>query len=369
MKEKAFKALKIVSESEDISIRVLRDNFVKKHGEDSFDPRIISDLTAGEEPSCTLRGGHLQITEKGKEMVASEPESFTPEDDFELEDEPQEKEKEPKKPEPPKRKTPETVGTDFVESSQEIAKVVYGIRNKKNILLNGPTGCGKSFLVEELARVEGKKLWTVNCDVELDKTELVGHYEAIANEGLSVTEWIKGIITLAMENGDWLVLDEVNMARPEVLSVLHQVLDHRKTLTVKEHGCEEIKPHEDFRVFATMNPDYAGTAELNAAFRRRFEVILDMDYLTPARERKLIMDRTGVELDNAEKLVSIGVDTRKLQKEGKINTPVSTAHLLEFAYLLKEGIFDPLECAKITLNISDDGDEKQDVLNVVKSYF
>jgi nitric oxide reductase NorQ protein len=174
---------------------------------------------------------------------------------------------------------------------------------------------------------------------------------------------------LAMENGDWVVLDEINMARPEVVSVLHQVLDHRRALTIKEHNNEEVKAHPDFRVFGTMNPEYAGTAELNYAFRRRFELIISMNYLSPAKEKKLIMGRTDLRPDLAEKCVKLANDTRKLKKDGKLNYPLSTAHILEFSSMLKSNAFAPLDCARVTLNVSDDIAENEDVMNCVKSYF
>jgi nitric oxide reductase NorQ protein len=221
-----------------------------------------------------------------------------------------------------------------------------------------------------MARVNKKKLWTVNCDVELDKTELVGHYEVITDEkGQPKTQWVNGILPMAMTNGDYVVFDEVNMARPEVMSVLHQALDHRRTLTIKEHGNEEIKAHSDFRVFASMNASYAGTADLNYAFRRRFGIIIGMEYLDRRQEKKLILERTGVDDITAENLIKIATDTRRQEADGKISHSVSTAHLLEFAEMLKLGLFTPLECARVTLNLDDDEATRQDILNVVRSYY
>jgi len=345
MKEKA---MKIIEENEEgINLSDLKDEYNKRY-EDTFSPTVIGKLCEGEEPLCYLRGGQI------RKATTIEPQ-------------PQEKEEE-KAPTPPPTPTPEEPETGFYETNNEYKKILYAISKQKNTLLVGPTGCGKSFLVQELAKKERKKLRTVNCDNELDKTELVGHYEIVSDGKTSITEWVKGILTRAMEDGDWIVLDEVNMAHSEVLSVMHQALDHRRTLTIKEHREEEIKAHPDFRVFATMNPAYAGTAELNKAFRRRFEVIINVDYLNQAMERKLLIERTGISSSVAGKCVNVANDTRSLFKEGKINNPVSTAHLLEFALAIQEG-FSPLDSAMMSLSVSDDEDEMQDILNCVKSYF
>jgi len=339
----------------------LRVKFTEETGKE-FNPRVIGELCKGEKPNCKLASGLLEITEHGRISLGA-PVRIEPDDE---ETTTKEKPKEPAKPRPKARK----VKTDFVETNNEIALIVYAIDEGKNCLLSGPTGCGKSFAIEEVAKAEKRKLWTVNCDVELDKTEIVGHYEVVSDgDGNTETRWVRGILPMAMENGDWIVLDEVNMARPEVMSVLHQALDHRRTLTIKEHGNEEIKAHKNFRVFATMNPEYSGTAELNYAFRRRFEVIVEMDYLSSAKEKSLIEKRTGLDAINSTKCIGVAKDARALFKDGKVSYPVSTAHLLEFAAMLSKECFTPQECAKVTLNISDNPDENQDVLNCVRSYF
>lgn len=272
-----------------------------------------------------------------------------------------------KKEEDEEQKT--NIKTQFVETSNEIKKMEFAINNMKNVLLKGPSGCGKSFLIDELAKHYGKKVHVVNCDVELDKSELIGHHLIIDGEKGPVSIWIPGLIPVAMEKGDWIVFDELNMSKSQVLSSLNQALDHRRRITIKENENEVIKAHPDFRAFACINPGYAGTCDINFALRRRFGNIIDMKYLPEAREVKLVMKRTGLDLERAEKIVRIANDTRDLQKQGKIEQSVSTAHLIEFAEMLKTNKFTPIECAEITLNLTDDDAEQEDILNVVKHYF
>jgi nitric oxide reductase NorQ protein len=358
MKESCLESLRYIATRPEGKAKIseLKEEFSPPKGH--FEPRVIGALCAGTSPNCRLEGAYLVITEFGKKNLAryEGKEISPPSSDVEP-------------PKPPKPK-PETIKTGFVETNQEVAIMLEAIKAGKNILCVGPTGSGKSFLIEEISGAQKKKLWTVNCDVELDKTELVGHYEIITDEkGQPKTQWVKGILPMAMENGDYVVLDEVNMARPEVMSVLHQALDHRRTLTIKEHGNEEVKAHPEFRIFGSMNAGYAGTAELNYAFRRRFQRIITMDYLSAEREKRLIINRTGIDDDDAHKLVSIGRDTRKLEADGKLSHSVSTAHLLEFAEMLKLGTFSAMECARVTLCVDDDEGVKQDIMNIVRSYY
>ncbi len=86
-------------------------------------------------------------------------------------------------------------------------------------------------------------------------------------------EWRDGIIIEAMKKGQWVVLDEINLAEPAVLERLNSLLDADRSVVLTEHLGERVKADSRFRVFATMNPatnDYGGRKELSPAMRNRF---------------------------------------------------------------------------------------------------
>lgn len=254
--------------------------------------------------------------------------------------------------------------TFFIPSGNEVEAIEYSIRNVKNTLLVGPTACGKTTLIEVIAKKKGKKIYTVSCDIELDKSELVGHYEV--KDGSTV--WVEGIVPFCMKNGHWLVFDEINAAKPEVLTVLNSALDHRRRLIIKEHENEVVEAHPDYRVFATMNPNYIGMMELNEAFRRRFQVVIKMDYLETRKEKKLLMRKTGIDKNMADILVKIANDSRVMHEKGRLSKPLSTAHIIEMADMIMDG-FEPRVAATFTLNTGDDNEEQIDIMNIVKNYF
>lgn len=80
-----------------------------------------------------------------------------------------------------------------------------------------------------------------------------------------------GILVRALKRGDWVILDELNLAPSEVLEALNRLLDDNRELYLSEIN-ETIKPHPDFRLFATQNPTgaYGGRKPLSRAFRNRF---------------------------------------------------------------------------------------------------
>ena len=60
---------------------------------------------------------------------------------------------------------------------------------------------------------------------------------------------------------DFGILDEINMAKNDAVSVLHATLDYRRSIDVP--GYDKIDLHPAARFIGTMNYGYAGTKELN----------------------------------------------------------------------------------------------------------
>ena len=81
----------------------------------------------------------------------------------------------------------------------------------------------------------------------------------------------KGSIYQCAQYGGFGILDEINMAKNDAVSVLHATLDYRRSIDVP--GYDKIDLHPAARFIGTMNYGYAGTKELNEALVSRFLVI------------------------------------------------------------------------------------------------
>lgn len=102
-----------------------------------------------------------------------------------------------------------------------------------------------------------------------------------AREGLPAVGWRfqEGCLPRAARRGLWLLLDEMNLAEPQVLERLNPVLEQPRTLVLSEGDGSVLGPggdapfHERFRLFATLNPaEYSGRSVLSPAFRDRWSV-------------------------------------------------------------------------------------------------
>lgn len=238
------------------------------------------------------------------------------------------------------------IGVDEI-IGQDINKSILKIGIDKNlpILLIGETGTGKTSIIREQAKEYSRDITRFSITGETTVDEFVGKYEL--EKGATV--WKDGVLLDAMKKGKWLVCDEVNVALPEILFVLHSLLDDDRFVTVSNHNGEVVKPHADFRFFATMNPpeEYAGTKELNKAFQSRFAIILTLHYPPAAIEAKIVADKTGVSLEDATKMADVALALRKAKKEEKIFYTCSTRDLLHWGGLTD--VLDPGEAFRVSI--------------------
>ncbi len=207
---------------------------------------------------------------------------------------------------------------------ETIDKVATAVELKQPCLLEGETSTSKTSSIEYLAMATGNEVERINLNGQTDTSELVGKFvpndgqleiefekvlknpELLNNksaeilirantEGRSLTliesqkiakfesieipdwRWQDGIIPKAMKAGQWVILDEINLAEPQILERINSALETNPSMTLSENGGVKIgdngdfETHEDFRIFATMNPaDYEGRAPMSPAFKDRW---------------------------------------------------------------------------------------------------
>lgn len=115
------------------------------------------------------------------------------------------------------------------------------------VLLEGPTSAGKTSMIKFLAAASGNRCVRINNHQHTDLDEYIGTYSPDETGKLVFK---RGLLVEAMEKGYWLILDELNLAKSEILEALNRLLDDNRELFIPEIN-KLIKPHHDFRIFAT----------------------------------------------------------------------------------------------------------------------
>ena len=192
-------------------------------------------------------------------------------------------------------------------------------------LLEGATSTSKTSSIQYLASLLGQPVVRLNLNGQTDTGEFIGRYvpqslshelpysiedlsentellepesqlilqraareeraltpievqQLMHNEGMRTRawRWQDGLVVQALRHGWWVILDELNLAEPQILERLNSVLERSPTLVLTEHDNSVFGPgghaiHPGFRVFGTMNPaDYAGRSTLSPAYRDRW---------------------------------------------------------------------------------------------------
>jgi nitric oxide reductase NorQ protein len=242
-----------------------------------------------------------------------------------------------------------TEEASYLESGDEVGLFEAAWRGKLPVILQGPTGCGKSRFVSAMAKRLGRPLITVACHEDLSASDLLGRHLIVGDE----TVWCDGPLTTGVRHGAIVYLDEVVEARNDTLVVIHPLTDHRRMLPLERLGCQLSAP-DDFMLVVSYNPGYQSVRkEMKPSTRQRFATI-EFDYPEKGVEAKVIQHESGVSAELASALVEIGVRVRELKQRG-LDEGVSTRLLVYAGKLMAQGIDARSACeVAFVKNLTDD---------------
>lgn len=170
-------------------------------------------------------------------------------------------------------------------------RVVRACQVSKPVLLEGSPGVGKTSLITTLAMLSGYRLCRINLSDQTDLMDLFGSDLPVENGSPGEFAWKDAEFLTAMQEGHWVLLDEMNLAPQAILEGLNAVLDHRGTVYIPELGRSFVR-HPAFRVFAAQNPlqQGGGRKGLPKSFMDRFtkvyiEELSPEDLLLVCQER------------------------------------------------------------------------------------
>ena len=251
--------------------------------------------------------------------------------------------------------------TERIETAWRLVEQVDEASQLNQVVaLVGPTGTGKSMAVKWLASNNGIPHLTVAMKPAIGQGEMVGSVRPTPI-GLA---WQWGFLIKAMIEGDWVTLEEVNLAPSEVLEFLNEFLNSGflrltqfldpETLetvlpkemfeTLKADGFR-LKAHPRFRLFFTMNPDtYSGRNPLSKTLLNRTVQMWAPEY-SPREMQLIVRARTGVDGATALNLVEnlyqglrTATQSGQIGQEHKDRYEVNLRTLIRAVDLYKENL-------------------------------
>ncbi|MDZ7882787.1 MAG: CbbQ/NirQ/NorQ/GpvN family protein [Mycobacterium sp.] len=219
----------------------------------------------------------------------------------------------------------------YYSSGNEVQLFEQAFTRKIPVMLTGPTGCGKTRLVEHMGSLLGRPVVTISCHDDLTSSDLVGRFMVTGGDVI----WTDGPLTRAVKTGAICYLDEVVEARHDSLAILHSLTDHRRTLYL-DRACEVVTAPEEFMLVCSYNPAYRSSLkELKPSFRQRFATVA-MNYLPPEREAEAVVSETGIDVAAARRLVHCANAIRTADEAFHFEPP-STRVLVTSAQLIAAG--------------------------------
>tara|TARA_R100000049_G_C1957082_1_gene115640 strand:+ start:1132 stop:2181 length:1050 start_codon:yes stop_codon:yes gene_type:complete len=251
--------------------------------------------------------------------------------------------------------------------------MLRNIARKEWMLVMGPTGCGKSYLAEVLAKTVGHNLIKINFgDTSNPSAKLMGYTAYTPEKG---THFVKSEFIRALESEEptMVLLDEVTRDRTQELqNILVPLLDGQKQLVLDETDPPEtIKISDNVYFYATANigRQYIGaTSTIDRAWKDRFTGgMYKLNYLDHDMEVGLLLSRFDISKEDASKICKFANKLRSLYEADEISTPVSTRMTLAAASMVYDGVELPLALTHVTSPFFDNEDDKVKIHQVIQS--
>lgn len=260
-----------------------------------------------------------------------------------------------------------------------VRSTIYG----KNILMVGPTGCGKTLVAQSLAKVLNKKYFYFNMGATQDaRSSLIGNTNFDKSTGTVFNEstFVRAIKT----PGAVILLDEISRAHHDAWNILMTVLDPlQRYLRLDEKRDNEVIAVADGVTFvgtANIGNEYTATRVMDRALMNRFPVKIEMDFLTKEEELNLMVKKYNVDTNDTNvfntisAICDIASHTRSQVKldDGKLSNFLSTRSVGEMTELINDG-FSLAEIAEAAIypEFSNDGgveSERTYVKQLVQKY-
>lgn len=201
---------------------------------------------------------------------------------------------------------------------------------RRNVLLVGPAGCGKTYFAEQVAKSIGLRFAHISCSVGMSEGQVTGRQLPTGEAGQF--EYTPSEFVRCYEEGGLFLFDEVDAADPNTMLVINSALANGKMALSNRPNDPVAKKHKDFVCFAAANTYgtgadrmYVGRNQLDESTLDRFRIgQIEMDYDNSVEEALCPDDELRVRLQ----------EYRRRALNARLRRIISTRFLMD-AYVMK----------------------------------
>jgi len=175
-------------------------------------------------------------------------------------------------------------------------------------MLEGSPGVGKTSIIETLGAVTRNKVVRINLSEQTDLSELFGADLPSVNELNQEKQqftWMDGPFLLALKQGHWIILDEINLASQSVLEGLNSCFDHRGEIFISELNRKFLINKSQTKIFACQNPYLQGGGRkgLPKSFLNRFSKVY-INKMSSSDLLEILTSVYGISTDILTKMIA-----------------------------------------------------------------
>ncbi|MHA1727991.1 MAG: AAA family ATPase [Promethearchaeota archaeon] len=175
----------------------------------------------------------------------------------------------------------------IIGRSEELKKILIAYYSKKNVLIEGEIGTGKTTLGRAFAAYMDKQFYRVDGSEDILSHVLVGFFDPplVIVKGYVDDAFMYGPLAKSMKSGGVLFINELNRLPESSQNCLLSALDEGYLDIPK---LPPVKSKSGFITITTMNPSaHVGVTNLGEALKDRF-VFLQIFYQSEAEEIQII---------------------------------------------------------------------------------
>ena len=196
----------------------------------------------------------------------------------------------------------------IIGREKELLLLLIALKAKKHIILEGSVGTGKTYLARALSQYSNANFYRVDGSEDVLSHVLVGYFDppAVINKGYVEESFIYGPLSLAMQNGGCLFINELNRIPEGTQNVLLSALDEHELIIPKLKTISASEKN-GFITIATQNPAaHVGVSALGEALKDRF-VWVEIDYQYEHEEIDIVKLNINDELPHSNLIATIAV--------------------------------------------------------------
>jgi len=248
---------------------------------------------------------------------------------------------------------------DVIISDTKWKYLVRSILCGKNILMVGPTGCGKTLVAQTASKALNRPFFFFNMGSTQDaRSALIGntHFEKETGTIFSESTFVKAIQT----PNAVILLDEISRSHHDAANIMMTVLDTlQRYLRLDEKKESDVIRVADGVCFigtANIGNQYTATRVMDRALMDRFSVKIEMDFLDKQSELNLLVNRFKIDTTNTNVFNTISsicdiashCRDQSRMEDGRLTNFLSTRAVCEMTELVCDG-FSLKEIADVAI--------------------